>query len=564
MLSASQSILRVIFCSKLQVAEVVCKSKFQNKYCGFHRHYVIDQPFMSQALTETDSTQFDTVLNGLRVALMRVTDDRICWANPSFYCLFGFVPSDVIGKKPRILFQTDLDIEEVERRSEPARDMPLLRAGAEVLWCRVNCDVSDPDAGGDGMIWSFADVGDQVAARIQVSAERDAIADALALQQTLLAKAQVGLMIAKNRTVAWGNQCFFDMIGYTREQMIGQSTLIYFADPDDFNRAAREGYPLLVVGKVYSTEVVLKGRGGRLIPCVVTGNAINVDNLDEGYIWSFADITDRIAAETREREALERERQAVEREHLETQKMDALAVVVAGVAHEINTPIGVGFTLVTHFQKKITEFAQMMGAGAMKRSDLQNFVDLSRDVSDQLSTSIKRAAELIKTFKLIAVDRSRGNQARFNLKNHLEDIVARLLPNLRNTPLVIEIQCADDIEMNSYPDALNEIISAFVMNSLTHAFDPGTAGSMIISAQRREAEIVLRFSDNGKGIPAEHLPKIFDPFFTTKRGAGGSGLGLSIVFNLTTRKLGGRVSCSSKEGEGTVFLLEMPLDVGLT
>jgi signal transduction histidine kinase len=298
--------------------------------------------------------------------------------------------------------------------------------------------------------------------------------------------------------------------------------------------------------------LLLKCSDGTLKWCLITGNAVEMENPDEGYIWSFVDITARIQAEAREREA-------VEREQLETEKMAALGVVVAGVAHEINTPIGVGYTLVTHFKSKTKEFAELFAGGTMKRSDLQRYVDLSTEMSAQLITNISRASELIQSFKQVAVDQSRDDQREFDLKEYLQEIVMSLMPTLRKTPHKIELECPDGIEVNSYPGALSQIITNLVMNAVVHAFDDGRHGTMRISASLAGRQAHINFSDDGKGIPAEHLSKIFDPFFTTKRGAGGSGLGLNIVFNMVTRKLRGRVTCSSVEGQGTTFKIEMPL-----
>jgi PAS domain S-box-containing protein len=376
------------------------------------------------------------------------------------------------------------------------------------------------------------------------------------MQEAVLRNVQVALLLVKDRKVLWGNQCFYDMLGYTPEQLIGQNARFYFHNDADYVRIGEEGYPLLRAGKPYASELLLKCSDGRLKWCLITGNAIDTDNPDEGYIWSFVDITARVQAEARASEA-------IEREQVETEKMAALGVVVAGVAHEINTPIGVSYTLVTHFKTKTKEFATLYETGTMRRSDLQNYVELSTEMSQQLTTNISRASELIQSFKQVAVDQSRDDQREFNLKEYLQEIAVSLTPTLRKTPHKIKIDCPDDIEMNSYPGALSQIVTNLVMNALIHAFEGERAGTMSVTAYVIGDQVQINFADDGKGIAPEHVPKIFDPFFTTKRGAGGSGLGLNIVFNMVTRKLRGRIVCNSVEGEGTLFKIEVPLTVDL-
>ncbi len=492
-------------------------------------------------------------LDDLHFGLLFEQEQNIVWANRHFCAMFGVIPSAVVGNPLRLFFQSDETYAQISGGVAPS-DIALRRQDGSTLWCRVCRNGADPGNADAGYIWSFTDISDQVIQQLQARQEAEHLTKALAIEKALIAKVQVGLLIAKNRLVAWGNQCFFDMVGYSREELVGQSVDTYFANPEDFDRLGRDGYPLLAAGKSYATELVLKCHNGHLIQCVITGNAINPDNLDEGFIWSFADISDLLKAQAGEREA-------VEREHLEIEKMAALGVVVAGVAHEINTPIGVGYTLVTHFKTKTREFTELFNSGAMKRSDLQSYVALSTEMSDQLATNISRAAELIQSFKQIAVDQSSDDQRKFHLNSYLQEIVTSLMPSLRKTAHQVKLDCPDDISMNSFPGALSQVITNLIMNALVHAFDSDDTGVMTISVQCKDQEILLNFSDDGKGIPAEYLPKIFDPFFTTKRGSGGSGLGLNIVFNLITRKLLGRITCHSIVGEGTVFQIEMPLAI---
>jgi signal transduction histidine kinase len=140
-------------------------------------------------------------------------------------------------------------------------------------------------------------------------------------------------------------------------------------------------------------------------------------------------------------------------------------------------------------------------------------------------------------------------------------VVTSLTPTLRKTPHKIEMHCAEGVMLDSYPGALSQVITNLIMNAMVHAFEGERPGAMTIEARAEGGQVKLRFMDDGKGIAAENLPRIFDPFFTTRRGAGGSGLGLNIVFNLVTRKLQGHIACSSNVGQGAVFDIEFPLRI---
>jgi PAS domain S-box-containing protein len=511
---------------------------------------------MTLQAVQPTSLQNNDLLNSLQVGVVLEKDRKVVWVNRHFLALFGVEERDVINNTTRAYFQTDDDYAAtaISGADRFNKELTLRRKDGKAIRCRLTGNAVAQDDMAQGFIWSFAAIDGSDPDDKTIQNDYQTLVHLWERQEALLRNVQVALLLVKDRKVVWGNPYFFDMLGYKSEELVGQSARFYFQNEEDFIRIGQEGYPLLNAGKPYASELLLKCSDGQLKWCLITGNAVETDNPAEGYIWSFVDITARIQAEAREREA-------VEREQLETEKMAALGVVVAGVAHEINTPIGVGYTLVTHFKSKTREFTELFEKNMMKRSDLQNFVDLSREMSTQLITNISRASDLIQSFKKIAVDQSSDDQREFNLNEYLHEIVTSLMPTLRKTSHKIEIDCPDDIDVNSYPGALSQIITNLVMNALVHAFDAGRSGTMRIDACLIGDQVQLNFSDDGKGIPAEHLPKIFDPFFTTKRGAGGSGLGLNIVFNMVTRKLRGRVTCNSVEGEGTVFKIEMPLVV---
>ncbi|MGE4264847.1 MAG: PAS domain S-box protein [Desulfovibrio sp.] len=243
---------------------------------------------------------------------------------------------------------------------------------------------------------------------------------------------------------------------------------------------------------------------------------------------------------------------------VESEKMASLGGLVAGVAHEINTPVGIGVTAASHLEAKTRSILDEYNAGGLKRARLEEFLGICDESTRMILSNLKRAAELIRSFKQVAVDRSTEERRRFKLRGYLDEVLLSLRPHLKKTEHSVLIICDPELTMDSYPGALSQIITNLVMNSLVHAFDPGTAGRITISASLKDDEIELIYVDNGKGIAPEHLDKIFEPFYTTRRGRGGTGLGLHILYNLVTQQLHGTVRCESVLGQGTSFTLLLP------
>ncbi|MFN6515129.1 MAG: AAA family ATPase [Nostoc sp. CreGUA01] len=244
---------------------------------------------------------------------------------------------------------------------------------------------------------------------------------------------------------------------------------------------------------------------------------------------------------------------------VEAEKMASLGGLVAGVAHEINTPVGIGVTVASALVEHTSEFCSKYQSGGMKRSDLEKFFDLTTQSGNTLLINLNRAAELIQSFKQVAVDQSSEVQRVFKLKNYLHEILIQLRPKLKTSKHTIEIYGEENITLDSYPGALSQIVTNLLMNSLTHAYEPEDSGKLIFSFQQIEQQLHIEYADDGKGIAAENLSKIFEPFFTTKRSQGGSGLGLSLVYNLVTQKLKGEIECRSELGKGTKFIINFPV-----
>lgn len=247
---------------------------------------------------------------------------------------------------------------------------------------------------------------------------------------------------------------------------------------------------------------------------------------------------------------------------IQTEKLAALGDLVAGVAHEINTPTGVGVTAASHLERKTQEFGELFRSGKAKKSDLEHFLTVCSDAAGIIHLNLRRAANLIASFKRVAVDQSSEERRRFKVSEYIGEILLSLRPKLKQNLFTIEIFCSDKLELDSYPGAFSQIITNLTVNTLMHAFREGERGQVVISAMEQDGWFILSYSDDGMGIAPEHKKKIFDPFFTTKRSQGGTGLGLYILYTIVTQKLNGTVMCDSEPGKGAVFTVRIPVEKG--
>ena len=257
-------------------------------------------------------------------------------------------------------------------------------------------------------------------------------------------------------------------------------------------------------------------------------------------------------------EALERLKEA-QMQLVQAEKMASLGALVAGIAHEINTPVGVGVTAASTLQARAGQLRELYEREELRRSDLDRFVGLAEESTQIILRNLQRAADLIHSFKQVAVDQSSGERRRFKLRGYIDEILLSLRPQLKRTTHSVELDCPDDLVLDSYPGAIAQILTNLVANSLLHGFENRQRGHIRIAVRAEPGRVELAYSDDGRGIAPEYLPRIFDPFFTTKRGVGGSGLGLHIVYNLVTQKLGGTIQVASEPGSGARFTLQLPM-----
>lgn len=248
---------------------------------------------------------------------------------------------------------------------------------------------------------------------------------------------------------------------------------------------------------------------------------------------------------------------------VEAEKMASLGNLVCGVAHEVNTPLGMSVTLASHLNAETVDLLKKVESGQLKRSELDAYCSESNESCQLLLSNLGRAANLIRSFKQVAVDQGCDEVRTFKISEYIKEILLSLHHKLKKTDIQVQIDAPEnELEVQTYPGAIAQIVTNLVMNALIHGFDNGQkSGKLLFAIEFDESDVTLKVSDDGNGMEPYVCDKIFEPFFTTKRGTGGSGLGMNIVYNLVVHQLLGSISCMSHIGQGSTFLLHFPIQV---
>jgi len=246
---------------------------------------------------------------------------------------------------------------------------------------------------------------------------------------------------------------------------------------------------------------------------------------------------------------------------VESEKMASLGGLVAGVAHEINTPISIGITASTHLSEETTQINNKYASEQMTNKHLNSYLTEAKESSALISSNLLRAAKLIMSFKQVAVDQSSSDIRTYKIKEYTQEVLQSLKPKFMNLNINVDLCCDDELAVTSEPGAYAQIITNLIINSLVHAFENITEGDINIEITSNNETVNLIYTDSGKGINEEHINQIFEPFFTTKRGQGGTGLGLHIVYNLVVQSLKGTIKINSEFIQGSQFIIEFPIDV---
>ncbi len=304
------------------------------------------------------------------------------------------------------------------------------------------------------------------------------------------------------------------------------------------------------------------GADGKILFILAEGREISeLRNVQDQLRNLNRDLEEKVEERTVELKRSIQRLENAQNQLIQSEKMAALGDLVAGVAHEINTPVGISVTSISYLEEKLKEIDRKVEAGELRKSDFDKFLGVAREATKSSMLNLHRAAELIGNFKQVAADQASGQKRTIYFGKYIDEILLSLRSKYKRTKHKINVSCPEDLQLNTYPGAFMQILSNLIINSLLHGFEGIEAGNIDIGVEVTDENVILRYTDDGKGMTEANLGKVFEPFFTTKRGDGGTGLGMSIVYNLVSSRLGGTISCSSVEGQGTAFTIHLPLDM---
>lgn len=381
----------------------------------------------------------------------------------------------------------------------------------------------------------------------------------LELQQVIELAPDGIIVIDRMGLIKKFNNAAEKMLGWNKDEAIGTNIKYLMPEPlqsnhDQILDTYHKTRVRHVIGK--SPEVEALHRSGQLVPVSITVSEIELGD-EPLYIGVLRDVSERKANEA----ALLTARKSL----LEAEKMASLGGLVAGVAHEINTPVGVGVTAASHLREEIDAFSNRYHGGLMTRTDLEQLLTTGASAVQIIEDNLVRASQLVRSFKEIAVDQTGDDVREINLYDYIAQVLRSLRPLFKSRPIKVSI---DDVPKNLrltlQPGGISQIVTNLVSNSLSHAFDKGDSGELRFAARAHGGRLDLVYSDNGNGMADDVRSRIFEPFFTTMRGRGGSGLGMHIVFNLVTQKYRGTISCDSAPGSGATFKIDIPLNISKT
>jgi PAS domain S-box-containing protein len=366
--------------------------------------------------------------------------------------------------------------------------------------------------------------------------------------------------------IFWFNNRWCEYTGRPAEE-VGLHDWQSILAPASLHEARHRWIQALDSGEPLEMELSLRGKDGRHRPFLTRAIPLR-DSADavSGWIGTHIDISERKRSEQEIRsakdaaEAALRNLRETQVSLIEAEKLAALGRLVAGVAHEINNPVGISLTVASSLAQKSAAFAEEVANGVnLKRSSLTGFLEATRDASSQLIANLNRAAELIQSFKQVAADRSYSDQRTFDVGDLTEQILMSLRLGLRKHSLELNVECQPYLTMSSYPGSYGQVLTNLFLNSVTHAFPDGRQGTIDIKARAcGEHDVEVLFSDDGCGMSLDVRRQAFNPFFTTRRDLGCTGIGLHIVHNIVTNRLGGKLRLDSEPGKGTKIQLIFP------
>ena len=542
--------------------------------------------WLSLGLRGTASDRFARVFHASPdwIVITRLTDSLIVEANQGFEDLSGYSAREAIGQ-PMSKFniwvnpQKRTDIIEQLKKDGVVRNVQTQarRRDGAVRDLDVSVTlISVDDKANSHAVWICRDI---TAARLPVESLRDS--ESRFSMLFALSPVPMCYSNAANKfSITQWNDAWFATFGFDPKACQGKtgSELNIWVKPQD----RQDILDMVATGKPKSQMETLMRRADGVIRHVSVATRLLMESENPLLISTYIDITEReesrlkIETLNAELESRVMERtaelittnlelsqtlealQLAKDQLVQSEKLAALGALVAGVSHELNTPIGNGLTVASTLEHRVEEFAQKI-EGGLRRSDLQSFVEEARFAAEVITRNLSRAGQLVSSFKQVAVDQTSSQRRVFSLHSLVSEIVLTLSAEWKRYTCVVVAQVPANLLLESYPGPLGQVLSNLISNALIHGFEVKDAGSITISAAPGTNDTVhLSVRDTGKGIAAEILNRIFEPFFTTRLGQGGSGLGLHIVHNIVGGVLGGQIKVVSEPGGVTEFSLVLP------
>jgi PAS domain S-box-containing protein len=540
-------------------------------------------------------SQYRATLENASVGIMFTSDRKVQHCNPKFAEIFGWnSPEDLVGQPGSVFWLSEDVYAEIGKQAGPI----LSSGGTYVVECQLRRKDGSTFLGhlsakavnftstSMGTIWIGEDV-------TEIRAVERAIKESERHLSQIVDGSSIPTFVidAEHRVTHWNQGCE-KLTGISRNDVLGTTdvwrafypaprpTMADLVVSNSIDETVQKYYQkfshsTLIPGAFEAEDFFPQaGEGGRWL-YFTAAPLHDSDGRLTGAIETLQDVTERRRAE----KALEDRTQALEKAYSElgvvlknlqttqdelvrSEKLAALGSMVAGVAHELNTPIGNSLITATHVMEASTKMDDAMKTG-LRRSMFENYMADIAQSGDILVRNLNKAAELVSSFKQVAVDQTSSQRREFGLAEVVSEIATMLAPTIRKTPYTLVQNIPDDIHLDSFPGPLGQILTNLINNAILHGFegqDHGTITLAAVLAGEEGKHVTLSLSDDGRGIPEGVLPRIFDPFFTTKLGSGGSGLGLNIAHNMVTGILGGRIAVNSEVGKGTSFTITVPLN----
>ncbi len=415
---------------------------------------------------------------------------------------------------------------------------------------------------------------------VELASERDTAQRYLDIAGVML------MVLDRAGRIALINRRGAEILGHPEHALLGTDWFARFPVPSqreelrrafDARMAGAKGAPVYYENRIVAGadrelvmawhENVLRDAAGEPTGSLSSGEDITLRQKSEEALRRVnSDLEQGVARRTQELAAANATLQGTldalrhtQSELIQREKLASLGVLVAGVAHELNTPLGNSVTISSTIAAELALLRTGMNANALTKTGMNEFIHAAGEGLALLERNLERAADMVTHFKQVAVDQASAKRRRFDLAGTIKEIVDTVRPQFRGTPHRIVLDLAPGVEMDSFPGPLGQVLTNLLLNALIHGLGDGAAGEVRLSASEAvDGKVTLLVADTGAGIAHEHISRVFDPFFTTRLGQGGSGLGLNIVFNLVTATLGGTIHVDSQVGQGAVFRIDLP------